>query len=86
MTYCQHAHKLRLNMGPGITDVVSERPRHKRTGEFLDGLAGTQIAVPDGVLGFDVAFALRVGQLAELPCADHPGEEVKRGKNSKPSI
>lgn len=84
--YCQHAHKLRLNMGPGVADVVSERPRHKRTGAWLDGPDGTQIAVPIGVIGFDVAAALRSGALAELPCRDHPGEEVERGEDCEPSV
>lgn len=73
-TYCQHTHRLRLQFGPGRPDIVSERPRHRRTELFTDGPAGTQIDIPDDVIGFDLPFSLTIGAVAPLPCAEHPGE------------
>lgn len=73
-TYCQHAHRLRFNRPPGQPDHVSTRRRNDRSGEYLDGPAGTQVTVPEDAVGFDLAFALRIGALAPLPCDAHPGE------------
>ncbi len=76
--YCQHAHKLRINRPPGVADLVSERPRHKKTSVFLDGAAGTQVEIPPDALGFDLGAALRSGAIAPLPCPEHPGEHSAR--------
>lgn len=73
-TYCQHTHRLRLQFGPGHPDVVSERPRNRRTELFTDGPAGTQVEIPDGVVGLDLGFALNIGAIVPLPCAEHPGD------------
>ncbi len=70
--YCQHTHRLRLQQGPGTPDIVSERPRNRRTELFLDGAAGTQIDIPDGLVGFDLGYALGVNAIAPLPCKEHP--------------
>lgn len=71
--YCQHTYRIRLQQGPGKPDIVSERPRNRRTELFLDGPAGTQIDIPDGLPGFDLGAALSVNAIAPLPCAEHPG-------------
>lgn len=72
--YCQHTHRLRLQFGPGKPDVVSERPRNRRTELFTDGPSGTQVEIPEGVVGFDPGYALGINAIASLPCAEHPGE------------
>lgn len=72
--YCQHTYRIRLQQGPGKPDIVSERPRNRRTELFLDGPAGTQVEIPEGLPGFDVGAALGVNAIAALPCAEHPGE------------
>lgn len=76
--FCQHAHKLRINRPPGVADLVSERPRHRKTGQFLDGVAGTQVEIPPDAAGFDLGAALRSGAITPLPCAEHPGERSAR--------
>lgn len=72
--YCQHTYRLRLQQGPGKPDIVSERPRNRRTELFLDGPAGTQIDIPDGLPGFDLGAALGINAIAALPCLEHPGD------------
>lgn len=72
--FCQHTYRIRLQQGPGKPDIVSERPRNRRTELFLDGPAGTQVEIPDDVPGFDLGAALSVNAIATLPCAEHPGE------------
>lgn len=72
--YCQHTHRLRLQFGPGKPDVVSERPRNRRTELFTDGPSGTQVEIPEGVVGFDLGYALGINAIAALPCDEHPGE------------
>lgn len=72
MKFCQHAQRLRLQFGPGRPDVVSERPRNKKSGVYLDGPAGTQVDVPDDAVGIDRAMLLANGALAPLPCREHP--------------
>ena len=59
--YCQHAHRLRINRPPGVEDLVSERPRNRKTGQFLDGAAGTQVEIPSDVQGFNLGAALAAG-------------------------
>lgn len=83
--YCQHAHKLRINRPPGIPDHVSERPRNRKTGQFLDGAAGTQVEMPADARGFDLGAALRSGAIAPLPCPEHPGEPpaVEDGRSAR---
>lgn len=71
--YCQHAPRLRL-VGADGAETLSERPRHPKTDAFTDVPAGTQIEIPPDLRGFDLAFALRTGSVAELPCPAHPGE------------
>ena len=51
---------------------MSERPRNRRTELFLDGAAGTQIDIPDALVGFDLGYALGVNAIAQLPCKEHP--------------
>lgn len=75
MEYCQHAHKLRINRPPGVEDLVSERPRNRKTGQFLDGADGTRVELPADAVRFDVGMALRTGAVAPLPCPAHPGEQ-----------
>lgn len=78
--YCQHTFRLRL-VRPGEPETVSERPRNRASELFTDGLAGTQVEIPDDVQGFDLDFALATGAIAPLPCAEHPGE-AKGGAKS----
>lgn len=82
-TYCQHAHLLRLKR-PGQPEQESERPRHKKSGAYLDLPDGTQVEVPDDVVGFDVEHALRVGTIVPLPCAEHP-RDAPKPTTGKPS-
>ena len=70
--YCQHTYRIRLQQGPGKPDIVSERPRTRRTELFTDGPAGTQVEIPDNVTGFDLGAALAINAIAELPCSEHP--------------
>lgn len=70
--YCQHTYRLRLQQGPGKPDIVSERPRNRRTELFLDGPAGTQVEIPDNVTGLDLGAALAINAIAALPCSEHP--------------
>lgn len=78
-TYCQHTYRLRFVV-PGQGEIVSERPRQKKTELFLDGTAGTQVDVPEGAQGFDVGFALATGAIAPLPCREHP--DAPRGASA----
>ena len=71
--YCQHTYRIRLQQGPGKPDIVSERPRNRRTELFLDGPSGTQVEIPDDLPGFDAGAALATNAIASLPCAEHPG-------------
>lgn len=70
MIYRQIAHRLRLDMGPGNADVVSERPRRKRDGVYLDldddGQSTTRLEIPDGAR-VNVAELLRIGAIEEVP-------------------
>lgn len=69
MIYQQLAHRLRWSNGPGLGDTVSERPRHPKTREFLDGPEGTIVDIPEDA-GVDVAFLLQVGAIAPIPAAE----------------
>jgi hypothetical protein len=71
--YCQHTYRLRLQQGPGKPDIVSERPRNRRTELFTDGPAGTQVEIPDDLAGFNLGAAIDINAIAHLPCAEHPG-------------
>lgn len=75
MIYCQHVYRLRL-VRPGIGEQLSQRKRDRGSQAFLDGLGGTQVEIHGDETGFDIAYALRIGALAELPCLDHPGEPI----------
>lgn len=81
--YCQHAHRLRINRPTGVEDLVSERPRNRKTGQFLDGEAGTQVEIPPDALGFDQGAALAAGAIAPLPCQEHPGETADTERSAR---
>lgn len=83
--YQQLTHRLRWSNGPGLGDTVSERPRHQKTLEFLDGPDGTVVEIPEDV-GVDVAFLLRIGAIQELPAGRAPGKEpAPHGKTARES-
>lgn len=67
--YRQIAQRLRLQMGPGRPDIVSERPRHK-SGRYLDldddGQSTTVIDIPADTLA-DIPALLRQGAIQEMP-------------------
>ncbi len=52
--YRQIAQRLRIQQGPGKPDIVSERPRDKKTGRYLDldesGISQTFVEIPEGLL------------------------------------
>lgn len=81
--YCQHAHRLRINRPPGVEDLVSERPRNRKTGQFLDGAAGTQVEIPSDVQGFNLGAALAAGAISPLPCQEHPGETADTERSAR---
>lgn len=68
--YRQIAHRLRLQMGPGRPDIVSERPRVTRTGKYLDlgadGKSTTTIDVPDDAQP-SAERLLNMGAIEPLP-------------------
>lgn len=70
MIYRQIAHKLRIDMGPGKPDFVSERPRRLRDGAFLDldedGQSSTRVEIPDGAR-VDVDELVRIGAIEPVP-------------------
>jgi hypothetical protein len=63
--YCQHTYRLRLQQGPGKPDIVSERPRNRRTELFTDGPAGTQVEIPDDLAGFNLGAAIDINAIAQ---------------------
>lgn len=81
--FCQHAHRLRINRPPGVEDLVSERPRNRKTGQFLDGAAGTQVEIPSDVQGFNLGAALAAGAISPLPCPAHPGEPEASARSAR---
>lgn len=91
MIYRQIAHRLRLQMGPGKPDIVSERPRQKKTGRYLDldqdGLSTTRIEIPEGAL-VDVDQLVRIGAIEAVPrwrTAPEPTGEGEAGSGEAPS-
>lgn len=82
MKYRQLAQKLRWSRGPGLGDMVSERPRN-RAGEFLDEDAPTMVEIgPDAPV--NVEQLLRTGAIA-LPSEARaelvPSEGVADGED-----
>lgn len=82
VTYLQHTHRLRRSY-PGRPDVVSERPRHKRTGQFLDADNPTTVTFTGEEVNVDIDFLLRIGAIAPLPAQPAPPEPPagKKGGN-----
>lgn len=64
-TYRQLSRRLRVAMGPGHVDFVSERPMDSQRERFLDEPDGTTVEFPEGAQ-VDIPFLLRVGAIAEL--------------------
>lgn len=76
MIYRQIAHKLRVQMGRGNPDWVSERPRNRKSGAFKDldeqGRSATLVDVPDGA---HVALLLKSGAIQTVETEDVSGED-----------
>ena len=72
MIYRQVSRKLRWSLGPGLGERVSERPRDKKTGAFLDADTPTLVEIGDADIaaGVDVDALLRIGAIEMLPAED----------------
>lgn len=75
-TYRQLAHKLRIQRGPGRPDLVSKRPRNKRTKRYLDD--GKTFITFDEHCQADVAKLLRIGAIERLP-EPEPAQAMEGG-------
>lgn len=75
MKYRQIAHRLRVQLGRGNPDWVSERPRNARTGRYLDlddqGRSTTIVEPPEGA---HIEQLLRAGALQTIETEDASGE------------
>lgn len=82
--YRQIAHRLRFQMGPGVPDVESERPRQRKTGVFQDldeqGRSTTIVAIPAGAR-VDIGALLAAGAIEALPepVVPEPAREGGKG-------
>lgn len=76
MKYRQIAHRLRVQMGRGNPDWVSERPRSKQTGKYKDldeqGRSTTIVEPPDGA---HIELLLRAGALQTVETEDDASGE-----------
>lgn len=75
MKYRQIAHKLRVQMGRGHPDWVSERPRNGKTNRYKDldeqGRSATIVEIPDGA---HIDQLLRAGAIQTIETEDASGE------------
>ncbi len=68
--YWQLSHRLRIARGPGVPDRVSERPRDRDSGRYLDYESPTVVEFEVGDL-VDVPSLLAIGAIAPAD-APHP--------------
>ena len=68
MQYRQIAHRLRVQRGPGNPDLVSERPRAGRRGnwaEYLDSDEKPTLVEFDKLCRVDAAHLMKIGAIIE---------------------
>ncbi len=69
--YRQIAQRLRIQQGTGKPDIVSERPRDKKTGRYLDldddGQSTTAIEIPDELIHTVSPAAVQPWSAASTP-------------------
>ncbi len=90
-TYRQVTHILRIPSKLGGTHKVSERPREKKSGRFLDSPENPTLIVIDESDAVDVDYLLRIGAIERYepprsgrgPKKEPAGEEVSHGQGSE---
>lgn len=75
--YRQITHKLRIPRGPGNPDLVSVRPRHKKSGAYQDSDDKPTLVEFDELCRVDLEFLQTLGAIVEYT---PPIQKARKGR------